>query len=265
MRQPALLLLTFIVTVPLSAESTLRTNGKLALTAPAPRLNGKPDLSGVWRAERSSPSEMAAFLGDEFATQQVDLQDVGKYYVDAFWGVKPDQEPLLPAAKAILQQRAKLPNPTARCLPAGIPGGLFIYAFKVIQTPRQLVMLPESGDPPRQIYIDGRSLPADPQPSWAGSSVAKWQGDRLVVETTGFNEESWLDAFGHPRSESMRITETYHRRDFGHMDLEVKIEDPRYYSRSFSFKTQLDLIPDADVIEYICGENEKDRAHLAQP
>jgi hypothetical protein len=158
-----------------------------------------------------------------------------------------------------------MPNPTSRCLPSGIPGGLFIYAFKMIQTPKEIVMLPGSGDPPRQIYMDGRSLPANPQPSWSGYSVAKWQDDTLVVETTGFTEDSWLDAFGHPRSETMRITESYRRRDFGHMDLEVNIADPKYYTRPFGFKTRLDLVADSDVFEYICGENEKDRAHTARP
>lgn len=236
-----------------------------ARTPPAPRLNGKPDLSGVWQAERSPVSEIAGVLGSDFTNLQVDINDVGKYYIDVFWGLKPDEEPLKPEALPILKQRARLPDPTSRCLPAGIPGGLFIYAFKMIQTPREIVVLPESGDPPRQIYLDGRSLPANPQPSWAGSSVAQWHGDTLVVETTGFTEDSWLDGFGHPRSETMRITERYRRRDFGHMDLEVNIDDPKYYTRPFGFKTQLNLIPDADVLEYVCAENEKDRAHIAQP
>ena len=100
------------------------------------------------------------------------------------------------------------------------------------------------------------------QPSWMGYSVGKWQGDTLTVETIGFNEASWLDTFGHPRSELVRIREAYHRRDFGHMDLEVTLEDPKYYTRPFTLNTQLNLIPDSDVLEFVCGENEKDRAHL---
>ncbi len=228
-------------------------------------MNGKPDLSGVWQAARTPLSEVTSVLGIEFATLQIDINDVGKYYIDVFWGLKPDQEPLRPEAAAIMKQRANVPSPTARCLPAGIPGGLFIYAFKVIQTPREIVMLPESGDPPRQIYMGGRGLPQDPQPSWSGHSMAKWQGDTLVVETTGFNTDSWLDALGHPRSETMHVAESYHRRDFGHMDLEVNIDDPKYYIHPFGFKTQLNLVADSDVFEYICGENEKDRVHIAKP
>jgi hypothetical protein len=270
MLKPAVVLLT--VTLSLAAQwidfrdpQTPRKNGKPDLGATVPRKNGKPDLSGVWRAERPPVSEITSALGNDFTNLQIDINDVGKYYINVFWGIKPDQEPLRPEATAILKQRENAPDPTSRCLPAGIPGGLFIYAFKMIQTPREIVMLPEAGDPPSQIYTDGRSLPVNPQPSWSGYSVAKWQGDMLVVETTGFNEESWLDGFGHPRSETMRITENYRRRDFGHMDLEVNIEDSKYYTRPFGFKARLDLVADSDVIEYICAENEKDRAHIAKP
>jgi hypothetical protein len=267
MRKPTMILF-FALATPLAAQwsnvrdpQTPRRNGKPDLTAPAPRIGGKPDLSGVWQAERPLLSEINSVLGPDFAAQQVDIADVGKYYINVFWGLKGDQEPLRPEAGAILKARASIPDPTTRCLPAGIPGGLFIYAFKLIQTPGEIVMLPESGDPPRQIYMDGRALPVNAQPQWSGYSVAKWKGDTLIVETTGFTEDSWLDAFGHPRSETMRVTESYRRRDFGHMDLEVNFEDPKYYTRSFGFKTQLNLLAGGDVLEYICGENEKDQAH----
>jgi hypothetical protein len=95
-----------------------------------------------------------------------------------------------------------------------------------------------------------------------GYSVGKWQGDMLAVDTIGFNETRWLDLHGHPRSELMRIREHYRRRDFGHMDLEVTLEDPKYYARPFTFQTGLSLIPDTDVLEFVCGENEKDRTHM---
>src|SRR5262249_35171302 len=137
-------------------------------------------------------------------------------------------------------------------------------AFKVIQTPREIVMLMEIGSPPRQIHTDGRPLPVDPDPLWMGYSVAKWDGDTLVVETNGLNDRGWLDAFGHARSEQMRITERYHRRDFGHMDVEFTFDDPKYYTRPFGFKTTLTLQPDSDLLEYVCAENEKDRARLGK-
>ena len=125
-------------------------------------------------------------------------------------------------------------------------------------------MLSESADPPRQIHTDGRPLPTDPDPTWMGYSVGHWEGDTLVVETNGLNDRAWLDAFGHPRSESMRITERYRRRDFGHMDLEITFNDPKYYTRPFTMKTGLRFMPDSDLLEYVCAENEKDRIHLGK-
>jgi hypothetical protein len=240
-------------------------DGKANLSAPAPRLNGRPDLSGLWQAERTPEGEYASVLGKEFTTLQVDTHDITKNVLNLFWGLQPDQEPLRPEAAAILKHRMQSPleYPHTRCLPGSIPLAMLVMVFKIIQTPQQMVMLPET-DLPRQIYTDGRSLPKDPQPSWMGYSVGKWQGDTLVVETTGLNDLGWLDGFGHPRSESMRITERYRRRDFGHMDLEIAFDDPKYYTRPFTLRTELRLIPDSDVLEYVCNENEKDRPHLGK-
>ena len=259
-------------TLPLGAQwlnypeaGTPRTkDGKPKLTAPAPRINGKPDLSGVWQAQRTPLSEYVRVLGDNPDKIQVDLNDVTKEVGNIFWGLKREEQPLRPEALAIMQQRAGMDAPTLRCLPASVPMDIFIYAFKIVQAKREMVIIPEAGDPPRQIYTDGRSLPTDPQPAWMGYSVGAWEGDTLAVETAGFNEEGWLDTARHPRSESMRMRERYHRRDFGHMDLEITIEDPKYYTRPIVLKTQLNLIPDSDVLEFVCTENEKDGAHSAR-
>ena len=158
-----------------------------------------------------------------------------------------------------MQQRQKSGQdlPTAYCQPSSLPAALLVLEFKMIQASRQIVVLPGNGDPARQIYIDGRSLPEDPEPSWMGSSVGRWQGETLVVDTTGFKESAWLDGFGHPRSEAMHITERYRRRDFGNMDLELTFDDPKYYTRPFGFKTALTLLPDTDVLEYVCMENQR--------
>jgi hypothetical protein len=238
--------------------------GKPNLSAPAPRMNGKPDLSGVWQADRTPLSEFNRVLGADATEVQVDLGDVTKHVVNVFWDVKPEDVPLRPEGAAIMQRRAKTPTsyPPTNCLPTGLPGSLFVIAFKMIQTPREIVVLPGTGDPPRQIYTDGRNLPNDPQPSWMGYTVGRWEGDTLAADTIGFTEKSWLDLIGHPRSESMRITERYRRRDFGHMDLEMTFDDPKYYTRPFTLKVGLHLIPDSDVLEFVCNENEKDRPHL---
>jgi len=243
------------------------TDGRPDLTAPVPRIKGKVDLSGVWQAEPTPVSEFMSVLGVDRAAVQVDLSDITKHVINVFWGIKPEEEPLRPEGASILKQRERAPadRPMAHCLPIGIPAVMFTYAFKIIQAPQEIVMLAETGDPSRQIYTDGRSLPEKPEPAWMGYSVGRWEGDTLVVETTGFKEMSWLDLLGHPRSESMRITERYHRRDFGHMDLEITFNDAKYYTRPFTLKAGLRLNPDSDVLEYVCAENEKDRAHMPKP
>jgi hypothetical protein len=236
-------------------------NGKPDLTAPAPRRDGKPDLAGVWQAERTPVSELNRVLGETYAKQQVDFNDLNRYALDLFWGLKPGEEPVRPEAAALMKQHANEVPPISRCLPSGIPMSLFEYSFKIMQARDEIVMILESGDPARQIHTDGRALPADPQPAWMGYSVAKWDGDILAVDTTGFNEASWLDGFGHPRSETTHVRERYQRIDFGHMDLDITIDDPKYYTRPYTFSTHLNLIPDSDVLEFVCAEGEKDRVH----
>jgi hypothetical protein len=242
-------------------------DGKPNLTAPVPRMNGKPDVSGLWQAERTSEREYDTILGNGFRALQPDTQDITKDFLNVFWGMKPEDEPLRPEAAAILKFRQEHPqeNTFTRCLPGSIPAALLVLTFKIIQTSQEIVMLPEmSTNPPRQIHTDGRPLPKDPDPTWMGYSVGHWERDTLVVETAGLNDRAWLDGFGHPRSESMHITERYRRRDFGHMDLEITFNDPKYYTRPFSFKSEFRLIPDSDLIEYVCNENERDRVRLGK-
>jgi hypothetical protein len=238
-------------------------DGKPNLTAPVPRLNGKPDVSGLWQAERTPEGEYNTVLKG-FTDIQPDLHDVTKNVINIFWGMKPDEEPLRPEAVAIFKhhQQTPLEYPHTQCLPGGLPLALLVFTFKMIQTPQEVVQLSETADPPRQIHTDGRPLPKNPDPTWMGYSVGRWEGDTLVVDTTGLNDLAWRDAFGHPRSESMHITERYRRRDFGHMDLEITFDDPKYYTRPFSLKTPLRLIPDSDLLEYVCNENERDRVHF---
>lgn len=234
-------------------------DGRPDLSAPAPRLNGKPDLTGLWQAERTPESEYVSVLGEDLVKLEIDLVLVNKYAFNIFWGLKPEEEPMRPAAVEIRKRRMEEP-PTV-CLPGSAPGAMLLLPFKIIQTPHELVVLFEDGIP-RQIYTDGRKLIGNPDPSWTGYSIARWEGDTLVVETNGFNDRLGLDFLGHPLSEEMRMTERYRRRDFGHMDLEVSLNDPKYYTRPFGFKIQLNLIPDSDVLPYVCNENERDREHI---
>jgi hypothetical protein len=239
-------------------------DGRPNLSAPAPRLNGQPDLSGLWQAERTPVSEFVRVLGPGLPAIQPDLNEITKHVLNVFWDVNPGEQPLRPEAVTLTEQRQKSGRDfqSAYCLPSSLPAAMLVLNFKMIQAPGEIVVLPGNGDPARQIYIDGRSLPKKPEPSWMGTSAGRWQGDTLVVETTGFQERAWLDGFGHPRSETMHVTERYRRRDFGRMDVEMTFDDPTYYTRPFGFKTTLNLLPDSDVLEYVCTENQKFRDYV---
>jgi hypothetical protein len=252
---------------------TPRTHdGKPNLSAKTPRAsNGKPDLSGVWRTEFAPAGEIERLFGfsKDFAVPGDDPRTFSRYSFNILADFKPEEVPLRPEVADLLRRNAEKRgaiSPDARCLPLGLPrADLFNYApFKIIQTPGLIAVLYEADDTHRQIYTDGRKLPVDPQPAWMGYSVGKWEGDTLVVDAAGFNDMSSLDIMGHPHSESLRIQERFQRRDFGHMDLSVTIEDPKTYTRPFTIKVTELLIPNSDVLESICNENEKDRAHLAK-
>jgi hypothetical protein len=133
--------------------------------------------------------------------------------------------------------------------------------MKIVQTPSLVVVLYEYETIFRQIFTDGRSLPDDPNPTWMGYSVGHWDGDTLVVTSAGYNDRTTLDLGGHPHTEALRLTERFHRRDAGHIDLQVTLEDPKAYTRSWTLPIELDLVPDGDLIEYFC-ENERDASHL---
>jgi hypothetical protein len=255
-----------------AAPGTPRTlDGKADLSAKAPRTSaGKPDLSGVWRTALTPPAENERIFGgkvSDFVVPGDDPRTFSKYFLDILSDFKPEESPMLPGAAEILatniENRGTL-SPAARCLPQGLPrADIFSYApFKIIQTSTELAFLYEVDDTYRQIYIDGRKFPVDLQPAWLGYSVGKWEGDVLVVDAAGFNDKTWLDSMGHPHSERLRVHERFHRRDFGHMDLTVTVTDPVYYSKPITFQVTEVLIPDSDVLENICNENEKDQAHL---
>ena len=243
-------------------------DGKVNLSAPAPRVGGRPDLSGLWQVEPSPLEEMTALYGDvgALAVPGDDPRTFNKYLFNILADFKPEESPLRPEFNELLGNRAKvlgLGIPTSHCLPGGIPfGTLLPFPTKIIQTPGLIVMLLEADGTLRQVYTDGRRHPADPQPLWMGYSVGRWEGDTLVVDTRGFNDKAWLDGLGHPHSEDMRVTERFRRRDFGHMDVQITIDDPKTYTKPFSVKVTHRLLPDTDIMELYCAENEKDRKHL---
>jgi hypothetical protein len=169
--------------------------------------------------------------------------------------------PFQPWAEALYKQRAAnrlRDNPMIRCLPAGVPRlDAYTHPYKIVQTPELIVVLYESQTMFRQIFLDGRELPKDPEPSWLGYSVGRWDGDVLVVDTIGFNDQTWLDGLGHPHSEAMRLTERFRRLNTGRMEIEVAIDDPKAYTRPLKYTQPQTLLPDTELLEYICEENAK--------
>ena len=215
-------------------------DGKPNLTAPSPKTpDGKPDLSGIWVA-----------MGTKY-----------------FFNLAADgvEAPLLPAAAALYKQRlAQLQkgHPSERCIGHGPTDYETLPAPRTfIQTPGMIAILYQSYNHYRQIFLDGRALPAVTQPAYMGYSVGHWDGDTLVVETTGLDSRGWLDMNGHPQTETTKVTERYRRRDFGHMDLQLIIEDPNAYAKPWGVNLVLDFFADEDLIEDMC-ENEKDYQHL---
>jgi hypothetical protein len=148
------------------------------------------------------------------------------------------------------------------CLPEGPRAGLHgLEPLRIVQTPTMTLVLYESS-PMRQIFTDGRPLPTDPNPTWMGYSIGRWDGDTFVVETSGYNDKTWLDFRGHPHSEALRVTERFKRTDFGHMRLSVTYEDPKAYVKPWTIDTTVNFVPDAELLETVCQENEKDKHRL---
>jgi hypothetical protein len=174
---------------------------------------------------------------------------------------------MLPWAQELMKQRQdnmRKDMPASHCLPWPVPAITAVpVPFQILQTSSSIVILYEVQTMWRQIYLDGRVLSEKPNPTWLGYSKGNWDGDTLVVDTRGFNDRSWLDGLGHPHSEDMRVIERFRRLDFGHMEIEFTIDDPKTYSKAWTNKMPVELMPpDTQFYEDVCQENEKDTAHL---
>src|SRR5436190_5220367 len=215
-------LLTQWVNVPLPNTPRL-ADGKPNLSAPVPKTpDGKPDLSGIWR----NPDGR---LLDNFVTGGV-------------------QVPFRPEGQAIYKERQEnfsKDRPSGRCLPHGVPDAMLVPAtpFKFIQTPGVTLILFENQGHYRQVFTDGRGLPKETQPTWLGYSIGKWEGDTFVVESIGFNDQTWIDDGGHPHSDAYHTIERFLRRDFGHMDFEITIDDPKTYTKPWKASIRFELFP----------------------
>ena len=248
------------------APGTPRTpDGKPNLSARTPRAaDGRPDLSGVWQTVSAPPDELERLIPG--GVNGAGEDGPSQYFLNILADFKPEEAPIRPDAAASYRKRYQnfaKESPLSHCLPTGVLMAETAPApYKIVQLPGLTLMLYERDTNFRQVYTDGRQLPDDPQPDWLGYSVGKWDGDSLVVDTVGFNDRSWLDARGHTHSEALHLTERFRRLDFGHMEVQVTIDDPKTYTRPFNVKLRQRLLPDSDVLESFCAENERDLAHF---
>jgi hypothetical protein len=227
-------------------------DGKPNLKAPAPRTaDGKPDLSGIWylHFDACGPFGCADYQpGPEFLN---------------FGAKLPGGLPYLPWAAALVKERQAA---FAKDDPIGIcrPGGLFrFHTFppprKVVQLPGLVVILSERDVTYRQIFVDGRALPSDPDPTWNGYSVGRWEGEALVVETNGLRDGTWIDRAGSPLTDAARVTERFRRPSFGQLLIDVTVNDPKAYSRPWTVTLTQDIAVDTELLDYHCTDNEKSR------
>jgi hypothetical protein len=238
------------------------------LTAPAPKTaDGKPDLTGIWQNNRTVGGTVAARSSAAPPSSNEDLLAVARR--SPFWNLGSqfkDGLPFQPWAAELHKQRVannSKDNPDAHCLPMGL---MQFHNHgeprKMIQTPQVIVILYEANAGIRQIFTDGRPLPKDADPWWYGYSTGHWEGDTLVVETAGFRDLGWLDVEGSPLSDTAHITERFHRPDFGHLDIEVTIDDLKAYTKPWTVSVHQHILADTDIIEFVCQENEQDAQHL---
>jgi hypothetical protein len=218
-------------------------DGSVNVNAPTPRTaTGAVDLSGLWQTDTKYNFNLAADL-------------------------KPGDVIMTPWAEALYQERRDSngkDDPEGFCMPPGFPRVNGVpFPQKIVQLPEAIVILYETRTTFRQIFLDSHhTLPKDPQPTWMGYSRGRWDGDTLIVETTGFNDKTWLDDAGHPHTEDMKVTERFRRPSFGRLLVQITIEDPRAYVKPWTVTQEFQLMADGELIEYICNENNLAPPHL---
>jgi hypothetical protein len=234
-------------------------DGKVNLAAPVPKTaDGKPDLTGLWQRVRgtSRPAQRTNAPGLAMGPNLADFMRPGETI-----------PALLPPYEALHQARMAnfmAERPSSKCLPHSIPDQMLIAVpLKIVQNPGLTLILYEEFARFRQIFTDGRPHPPVANPAWLGYSIGKWEGDWFVVDTRGFNDKSWLDDSGRPHTEALHTIERFRRRDFGHMEVEITIDDPQAYTKPWSFPLQFEFLADTEMIEDVC-DNEKDFDHAVK-
>ncbi len=232
-------------------------DGKPNLAAPAPRLaDGKPDFSGMYGWIN---------IGEWCGAQCTDTQ-ISREFINIAQTLK-NPLPYQPWAADLVKKRSVEQglDPNVHCMPRGAPRiWTDDYYKRIFMVPGRMLILTERNMQYRQIFTDGRALPKDPTPVWNGYSTAHWEGDTLVVETSGFRDDLWLDARGDPLTEQGKMLERIRRPNYGNLEVEITINDPKAYTAPWTVKLNQPLVLDSELIDYYCLENEKDSAHMRQ-
>ena len=242
-------------------------DGRPNLTGPAPRtLDGKPDLSGIWKFVDSPDARPGTPPPAGARSPGIGVRIPGLLQFFDIGSTLEGGLPFQPWAAELRSQRVarnNQDNPDAHCLPIGL---MQLHTHpeprKIIQSPGLIVILYEANAGVRQIFIDGRPLPGKKEePWWYGYSIGKWDGDTLVVESSGFRDDVWLDVEGSPLTESGKMTERFRRLNYGNMEIEVTVDDPKAYTKPWTVTVHHRVMLDTELIEFVCQENEKDAAH----
>ena len=257
-----------------------RKDGKVDMSAPSPRMaDGKPDFSGIWATGEPNVPQTGGLSSPKEPTGPREPQNPndGQSPVDAsnirasrqmanigvdLPGGLPYQPWLVPIVKERTDNLA-IDDPHIRCLPDnflrayGLP-----HLLKFVHTPNLLVMLNEMNAGYRQIFTDARPLPEDPTPSWQGYSSAKWSGDTLVIDTIGLRDDTWIDWIGSVLTQAAKVREQIRRPDFGHLEIQVTVDDPKAYTKPWTVTLKQRIVVDTELIDEICSENEQSLKHL---
>jgi hypothetical protein len=229
-------------------------DGKPDMAAAAPRTSdGKPDLSGMWGWE--TRANCGAHCNDF---------QISREFINIAATLKGPL-PYKPGVADLVKRRtvAQDEDPNARCMPRGAPRiWTDDYYKRLFQLPDRVVILTERNMQYRQIFTDGRPLPGDQNPTWNGYSTARWEGDTLVVQTSGFKDDLWLDAHGNPLSGEAKLAERIRRPNYGTLEVEMTIDDPKHYTAPWSVKLRQPLVLDSELLDYYCLENEKSLVHM---
>jgi hypothetical protein len=239
-----------------------QADGSIDMRAPAPRLaDGKPDFSGIWMTAQPDRDTGG---GDEQPGDPANIRG-SRYMVNLgvdMDGGLPYQPWLIPIVRERTENGA-IDDPHIRCLPDHFLRAYSMpHLVKMVHVPGLLVMLYEMNGVYRQVFTDGRPLPEDPNPSWQGYSSARWEGDTLVVTTIGMREDTWIDWNGSVVTEAARIVERIRRPDFGHLEVQATVDDPKAYTRPWTVTLKQKIAADTELVEEICLENEQSYQHM---